>query len=502
VGCYGAVGAHTSALDALAAGGVRFANAISPAPLTLPAHASLMTALDPPGHGVRHNSIHRLDAALPTLAERMRAAGYATAAFVGAVVLDERFGLGRGFDVYDDEMDDRVSGVVGYAERRADRVVEAALGWVRRAPARFFLWVHFYDPHGSYDPPPGFASAFPSRPYAGEIAFADAQLGRLLAGLEERWGPEGLLVVATSDHGESLNEHGELTHSYTIYDATQRVPLLMRGAGLPAGRVIEAPVRLIDVAPTVLGIAGAGPLEGSTGSDLRPLIAGTEREPRVAYVETLATQLDYHWSPLLGLRTARFKYIRAPRPELYDLEADPGETENRARVDPERVARLDRALEARLAGARPPPAAGDLSAADRERLRSLGYVVPAAPEGEQELGRVGGPDPKDEIGLLRVMGEVETLMYQGRASEALARLDGVSGGGIAVAALRAAAAVTAGRYELGEASARWVLAREPDRADLWVILGRALEGRGEQAAAESAFAEAARIRGRPPTPEP
>ena len=179
VGSYGAAHAHTPHLDTIAAEGVRFDVAISPAPLTLPSHASLMTALDPPDHGVRHNAIHRLGDGIPTLAEHLRAAGYATAAFVGALVLDGRFGLARGFDVYDDAMAGRVSARVGFAERPADRVVDAALAWLDGAPDRFFLWVHFYDPHATYKPPPGFASAFASRPYAGEIAFADAQLGRL-----------------------------------------------------------------------------------------------------------------------------------------------------------------------------------------------------------------------------------------------------------------------------------------------------------------------------------
>jgi arylsulfatase A-like enzyme/tetratricopeptide (TPR) repeat protein len=493
VGCYGATDGHTPQLDAVGAQGVRFAAAISPAPLTLPAHVSLMTALDPPDHGVRHNSIHRLDETLPTLAERMRAAGYATAAFVGAVVLAERFGLGRGFDVYDDEMGERSSGVVGYAERRADRVVDAALAWVREAPARFFLWVHFYDPHATYDPPPGFASAFASRPYVGEIAFVDAQLGRLIAGIEERWSADGLLLVVTSDHGESLNEHGEATHSYTIYDATQRVPLVMRGPGLPAGRVIEAPVRLIDLAPTLLGLVGAERLPEATGQDLRPLIAGAEDAERVAYVETLATQLDYRWSPLLGLRTARFKYIRAPRPELYDLEADPGETSNLASGEPDRVAAFDRVLEQRLVGARPVVSAGDLTPAERERLQSLGYVVPR-PSGEAAaLGRVGGPDPKDEMGLLGVVLEAQSLLSRGRALDALAKLEGAPGAAMSVASLRAAAAVTAGRYETAETSARSVLAQEPGRSDVWVLLGRALEGQMKLPEAQRAFHEATRI---------
>ena len=180
VGCYGAERAATRTLDTLAAAGVRFEAAVSPAPLTLPAHASLMTALDPPGHGVRHNGVFRLPDAIPTLAERLREAGHATGAVVGSQVLDRRYGLQRGFDFYDDQLTDRVAGGSGWPERRADRVVDAALAMVERLGPRFFLWVHFYDPHMTYDPPAGFASAFSSRPYDGEIAFADAQLGRLL----------------------------------------------------------------------------------------------------------------------------------------------------------------------------------------------------------------------------------------------------------------------------------------------------------------------------------
>jgi arylsulfatase A-like enzyme/tetratricopeptide (TPR) repeat protein len=493
VGCYGAPRAHTPHLDALAAAGVRFATAVSPAPLTLPAHASLMTGLDPPAHGVRHNSIHRLDQGIPTLAESMSDAGYATAAIVGALVLDRRFGLARGFGAYDDRMGSRMSGSVGYAERSADRVTDAALAWARAAPPRFFLWVHFYDPHTSYDPPPGFASAFSSHRYAGEIAFADAQLGRLLAGIREHWGAEGLLVVATSDHGESLAQHGELTHSYTLYEATQRIPLVISGPTLPRGRVVEAPVRLIDVAPTLLALAGAQPLAAAAGRDLLPLIRGSEREPRVAYMETLATQLDFRWSPLLGLRTERFKYIRAPRPELYELQEDPDETHNRASEQPEIAAALDRQLEAHLSESRPPRTDVDLSEQDRERLRSLGYLVPTQPIDAAVLGRVGGPDPKDEIGLLRELAEAETLLTQGRAGEALERLEVLGDAGITVAALRAAAALTAGALREAERDARAVLAEEPNRVDLLLLLGQVLEQRGDLARARNAFEAATRV---------
>jgi hypothetical protein len=452
-----------------------------------------MTGLDPPAHGVRHNSIHRLDDGIPTLAERMREAGYATAAIVGAVVLDRRFGLARGFQTYDDRVEGRVSGTVGYAERTADAVVDAALAWSRQAPLRWLLWVHFYDPHSSYRPPPGFASAFSSHPYAGEIAFVDAQLGRLLSGIREQWGNEGLLVVATSDHGESLAQHGELTHSYGIYEATQRVPLLLSGPGLPSGRVVDAPARLIDVAPTLLTLAGGKPLAGARGRDLRPLIRGTELEPRIAYMETLATQLDFRWSPLVGLRTAHFKYIRAPRPELYDLRVDPDETDNRASADPETVAALDRELEARLGASRPPRSDIVLSEGDRERLRSLGYLVPASSGDPTGLGEVGGPDPKDEIGLLRELAESETLLTQGRPREAFERLEALGDAGSSVAALRASAALAAGDLAAAERDARAVLAEEPGRADLLVLLGRVLEQRGDLERARNAFEAASRI---------
>jgi arylsulfatase A-like enzyme len=493
VGCYGAARAHTPALDAVGAQGVRFEQAVSPAPLTLPAHASLMTALDPPAHGVRHNSVHRLAQSLPTLAESMREAGYATAAFVGAVVLHRRFGLDRGFGVYDDEVGSRVSATVGYAERRADRVVDAALAWLESAPERFFLWIHFYDPHAEYDPPSGFASAFASRRYAGEIAFADAQLGRLLAAIRSRWGEGGLLIAVTSDHGESLGEHGEITHSYTIYEATQRIPLVISGPGLPRGRVVAAPSRLIDLAPTLLALAGAEPLPGVRGRDLRPLIDGRETEPRVAYLETLATQIDLHWSPLLGLRSDRLKYIRAPQPELYDLEADPGETDNRAPREPELVARMDRELQARLAEARTPDAGVVLSAEDRARLRSLGYVVSPAPVEISELGRVGGPDPKAEIGLLRELAEVQALMTERRPGEALARMRSLEEAGPSVAGLRAAVALSAGDAAEAERAARAALAAAPGRPDVLVLLGQSLEAQGRPRSARAAFEAALAI---------
>jgi arylsulfatase A-like enzyme/Flp pilus assembly protein TadD len=488
VGCYGASDAHTPNLDTIAASGVRFEVALSPVPLTLPAHASLLTGLEPPAHGVRHNSIHRLGAGLPTLAERMRDAGHATAAFVGALVLDRRFGLDRGFDAYDDRTSGRVSAGTGYAERPADEVVEAALAWLETAPDRFFLWVHFYDPHMAYEPPAGFKSAFASHPYAGEIAFVDAEIGRLLSAIRARWGEAGLLVVATSDHGESLGEHGETSHSYTIYEATQRVPLMLSGPGLEPGGVEPGPASLLDVAPTILAWVGAQPLPGTPGRDLRELLGSDELDPRSLYMETVATQLDFGWSALLGVRSGRFKYIRAPRPELYDLALDPGETRNRVAEEPARAAELDELLERHLAGPRRAPQVVELPEEDRARLRSLGYLVPEPSDATSTLGRVGGTDPKDAMGVLQELSLAQADLHAGRPEQALERLRALDDTATSVVAHRAAAALAAGDPAAAARAARTLLAREPGRTDMRILLARALAEQGRQGEADLALA--------------
>jgi arylsulfatase A-like enzyme/Tfp pilus assembly protein PilF len=494
VGAYGATRAHTPTLDGLAARGVRFAHAFSPAPLTLPSHASLLTGLDPPQHGVRNNGGFRLPEEVATLAEVLRAGGFATAAFVGAFVLDRQFGLARGFDVYDDRMAPRrAAGATGFAERRADAVVDAALAWLAGAPERFFLFVHLYDPHANYDPPPGFRASFPNRPYAGEIAFADAQLGRLLAALRERWPDERTLVVATSDHGESLGEHGEATHAYTLYDATQRVPLLLAGPGLPAGAVVTPLVRLVDVAPTVLALTGQAALPETAGRDLRALVSGREREPRTAYLETLAPQLDFGWSPLLAVRTHRHKYVSAPRPELYDVQTDPGELRDVAAAEPELAGELAALLEARAVGAGTRAQFVAPRPEDRRRLRSLGYVVSGEEVPAAELGRVGGPDPKDELPVLALLSRADALCAAGRAREAWELVREVPPGGSVARSARARVALLAGEFEISAAEAGAAARLDPGSADVQLVLGLALLGLGRADAARSALAESHRL---------
>ncbi len=493
LGCYGREGARTPTLDRIAAEGVRFEAALSPAPLTLPSHTSLMTAVDPPDHGVRHNLVFRLETDLPTLAERMRAAGFETAAFVGAMVLEREFGLARGFDSYDDQMPQRWgANRMQRPERTADAVVDAAITWIEKAPSRFFLWVHFYDPHTEYEPPPRYARAFPDDPYAGEIAFVDAELGRLLETLQQRWPDERTLTVVVSDHGESLYEHGEPTHSYGIYDSTQRIPLLMKGPGLPRGRLVKTMVRLIDVAPTMLALSGARPLPGATGRSLEAEIEGAAGESPVAYLETLGTQFDMGWSPLLGIRTERHKYIRAPRPELYDLRSDPGETRNLAGDAAGLVQELDAVLATKLASGQ--PVRPNLSPSDGQRaqLESLGYVLTEEQLGSDSLGVVGGIDPKDEIGAIAARHEAQGLLVAGRPAEALARLEGM-GDGFSVQLARGAAALLAGDTARAERESRAAIDAGPRESAGHAQLGLALERQGRLVEARSAYQEATRL---------
>jgi hypothetical protein len=308
---------------------------------------------------------------------------------------------------------------------------------------------------------------------AAEIAFTDSEVGRLVETIHARWPDERTLLVVTSDHGESRGEHGEITHAFTVYDATQQVPLLMSGPGLPQGKVVDAVVRVSDVAPTILGFAGLAPLPATDGTDLRAMLSAEGDEGGLAYVETLATQLELGWSPLLGVRSSRFKYIRAPRPELYDLGEDPGETRNLAGEAPEVVARLDVELEARLAKARPIVPTLEPDAAERERLQQLGYLVSPGTPLEGVLGRVGGPDPKDQMGLIRALTEGMRLNRLRRFSEALERVEALDAGGPAVELLRADLAHAAGEFEAAERYARAAIALARQRPDGYHVLGSA-----------------------------
>ncbi len=392
VGAYGWPGARTPAMDGLAASGVRFGRAFAPSPITLPSHASLLTGLNPPGHGARHNGVPvRPD--VPAVAERLRDAGWATGAFIGAFPLDRRFGLARGFEVYRDRMPRQGDGRT-VSERPGREVVDEALGWLGTQPAaRIFLWVHLFEPHAPYLADPARGPAGPALPpavrYDDEVAAADAQVARLLAGLGAR--RASTAVVVAGDHGEAFGEHGELTHSLFLYDTTLRVPLII---DVPGGgpAVVDLAVSLIDVAPTLLAIAGAQrpPMDGI---NLVPVLDGAMPVARDLYAETQAPLLDFGWSPLASLRAGSLKYIEAPSPELFDLDADPGENRNRVSDRGAEAA----ALASRLRALERPAADPGPDADTRRRLAALGYL--GGPAGGRGSDAAARPDPKDRRAL-------------------------------------------------------------------------------------------------------
>ena len=324
---YGFRSASQPALDRLAREGVVFDQAISVAPLTLPAHTSLFTGLFPPGHGVRDNISPPAHPDLVMLAEVLREQGYRTGAFTGSIVLGQDRGLAQGFEHYTDSERSTLGGDWQRGiQRRADVVVADAIDWLDAvAGSRFFLWTHFYDPHRPYDPPEPYRSEYPD-PYLGEIAFVDSQIGRLLESLDRRGRLTGTLVVVAGDHGESLGDHGERDHGIFVYDAVLRVPLIMAGPGLEPARVAST-VRLVDVMPTVLDLVGR-PIPAMDGVSLVDLMRGGPRGPgRDVYAESFYPR-RLGWAPLRTLRDERFKLIDAPRPELYDMTRDPFEQQN------------------------------------------------------------------------------------------------------------------------------------------------------------------------------
>ena len=386
VGAYGGPAGLTPNLDALAAGGAVFEEAVASVPLTLPAHATILSGLEPPHHGVRDNGTYVFPEGKETLATRLQAAGYATGAFMAAYVLDRRFGLARGFTRFDDAIDRRQEGAsVLESERRCESVVASAEEWIGGQGGPYFAWVHLYDPHAPYDPPSPFREKHAGALYDGEVAYTDACVGRLLEAAR-RPAAGNLVTVVLADHGESLGEHGERTHGFFVYQSTLRIPLIVAGPGVPARRV-PGLARTADVTPTILRLLGLDPIPQADGMDL--LAAG---RPRESYAETWYPR-SLGWAPLHSYRVGSLKLIDAPRPELYDLADDPGEQRDRSSADPAQVARLREAL----ARARQGETSGARSASDpevAERLRALGYVTtgPAPAASDKALA-----DPKDRI---------------------------------------------------------------------------------------------------------
>jgi arylsulfatase A-like enzyme len=408
----------TPRIDAVAAHGAAFRNAISPVPLTLPAHASLFTGKLPPSHTVRDNGTYRLPADETTLAEILGGRGFATAAFVGAQVLDSRYGLDQGFGTYDDAIPDPGdSPFRAYAERPGDQVVTAAERWLeRQGEAPVFVWVHLFEPHAPYRPPEPERSRFTS-PYDGEIAFADRLVGRLLDHWERVRGLDRTLVVITSDHGEGLGEHDEPTHGVLVHEATLRVPLVVAGPGVRRGVAPPQPVSLVDVMPTLLATLGVGAPAGVEGRDLRPLLSGGDLAwtPEAGYAESLYAMLHHGCAPLRALRQERFKLVSGTANELFDLVADPGETRDLAGGESGRADALAETLDELVRTTeRAAPGRLPLDEATRAALASLGYLG----SGPAHAGG-GRRDPRQALRSLRAMADADRSLLRGEPEAAV-----------------------------------------------------------------------------------
>ena len=502
-GCYGGA-ARTPRLDALAAAGMIYTHALSPVPLTLPAHASILTGLDPNQHGLRDNGQGALAESIPTLAEVLLRAGYATAAVVGSRVLDRRFGLGRGFEIYDDRMVAERTGEFGYPERPAAAVVDSALTALtalgelgsrageggRERPRPYFLWVHFYDAHSPYD---GAGDDAKSR-YRSEVETVDREFGRLLDALaaEAPLRPRRPQVVAVvGDHGESFGEHGENEHGYLLHTPTLAVPLVLSGPGIPGGRTRSEPVSIRRLAATLASLAGLPMTQlGSPGLDLAGESPGV---PDPVYHETEFPASTFGWSSLAAVTEGNWRYVSGPKPALYDLARDPGEQVNRLREAPERARALRRDL-ARLA-ARPrlaPPAEAPHDDELRRQLESLGYLSGAS-------ASKGTLDPAEGVLLLTDFADAKRRLASGDAAGArdqLRRLVMRSPRSVPFLSALAEAEERLGRFDAARGALAAASAVNPQNEFLQVHLGRLELAAGHPEEAERAFRRALSIQPR------
>lgn len=426
LGCYGYRHGETDVLDRMARNGIRYARCTSPAPLTLPAHCTIMTGLYPFHHQVHMNGTDRLDDHAVTLAEVLRDRGYRTGAVVGAYVLDGQFGLGQGFESYDsDPAALSASSKFCYAERNAEAVTDAAIQWLDGAgDGPFFLWVHYFDPHAPYEPPGLDPTNLTGAPYDLEISYVDRQLGRLLerAGRLKHRTRRDMLLVFTADHGESLWNHGEPTHGLFVYDDVLHVPLIVfLPTASQRGTVIESPVSLADLFPSILHWLEV-PMPHEVHGRVLPTSAeqvGESDAERVLYFETHLPRESYGWSELEGVVAGSYKFIRAPSPEFYDLASDPRETENLHAPGDPRARQLEAALDdlklTRIAAPQLAALESRLDAEGVRKLQALGYMG-AAPPMEDAPTR---PDPKDQVRLHRRIIQAQSEIGDGQCSEAL-----------------------------------------------------------------------------------
>jgi choline-sulfatase len=438
LGAYGNTTVATPNLDRLSREGAMAMHASAQVPLTRPSHVSLLTGLYPAEHGIRDNVSPPLRAGVPLLAEILQKRGFRTGAFVSSIVLSKQSGLGRGFDTYADqfEIGDDDARFLNTIQKRGDTTVAEAAAWLRQPGSeRRFAWVHLYDPHDPYEPPEPYATRYADRLYDGEVAWSDELVGRLDAVLAETGRRDDTLLVVTADHGEGLDEHGEAVHGFFVYETTLHVPLIVRGPRVTPGTRVNGITRSIDVMPTVLdllGLADATPVV--SGRSLAPALTGKALADEPTFAESLTPLIHYGWSDLRALRDGRWKFILAPRPELYNLDRDPGELKNLVDEEPTRARAYRSGIEQQLrleqaARRGAEPAAAAVPPDMLEKLGALGYV-----SGSASNERASGADPKDKIEEYKTL---NTLMREGlvglrerRYADSLARFQSLFAHGV------------------------------------------------------------------------
>lgn len=423
LGCYGYPQNTTPNIDAVAEEGFLFENAIVPVPLTLPSHSSMLTGKIPPCHKVRDNNDYRLGGSNLTMAEILRDSGFATAAIVGSFVLDSQFGLDQGFDSYNDRFIETFKGSdLMYNERKGGEVSNFAIEWLQENHDKnFFMFLHYFDPHAPYQPPQPFAEMFPGNPYAGEIAYADDCVGQVIKKLKELNIYDSTLLIITADHGEGLGEHGEATHGFFLYNSTLKVPLIISIPGEPKGKKVHNIVGTIDILPTVCGLLHIPLPQNIQGRNLSPFITGADSFQQQKYYSESLLSTKWKISPLFSLTTDKWKYIQAPKPELYNLENDPGEIVNsldqqnsRARIMKDELRTI---FEENINKSKTDNRLS-LDEETRNRLQSLGYV--AHTKVEENIGfEQNSRDPKDFVGLYNSFDKLQFLISDKKYEQAV-----------------------------------------------------------------------------------
>ncbi len=427
--CYDAGRVQTPHLDALASAGTLFETCISQTPLTLPAHTTILSGTYPLYHQVRDNGGFLVPDKLELISETLQRQRFATAGFIAAYVLHSKWGINQGFDHFNDNFDltQYQSISLGKVQKRADEVLAEAQSWLREnGDKRFFSWIHLYDPHTPYEPPPPFRQQYRGHPYRGEVAYMDSELGKFFAFLKQSKLWDNTIIIVCGDHGESFGEHREQGHGFFIYESTVRVPLIIRAPrSFPVKRV-ERIVQLVDVAPTILAMLDIAPPAQIQGRSLLRLLLGrSETGFDSAYTETYYPRLHFGWSELTALYSGKWKYIRAPRAELYDLAADPGETQNldlRQSVTARRQRRsLDEFQQRQGKLALAPSGTGTLDREAMAKLAALGYITTSV-DTSQKTDLI---DPKEKIDLYNSLDTVKQLMGKDRLDEAVARVESI-----------------------------------------------------------------------------